>query len=139
MIGYVLRRESDGKFATHETWSVDVLEGLRFAREQDAKNYMRAGCLDSNCLVTVVPVMMSEQWPAELQAIRDAITEAERLERIMETAKSEGSYWHLCRARRAATRAKDRASGLCYDLFKRSILRTPNPPAKVALPAKAQG
>lgn len=125
MLGFVVR--CGDQFKTFDGWTTDVLAAVRFARESDAQGFVDAP--DEY----VVPVLMSPQFPAELQAVRDAITEAGRAHWQYENFRP-GGVWpsrNAYKLRRAAEMAQRHAEKLCFELFRRAILREPTPLPKV--------
>lgn len=144
VIGFIVR---DGKWllkASHDG-TTDPLQAVRFAREEDAHAWMIHYWSDEKPEhrrpYDIVPILMSPQWPCELRMVRDAISEADALQVQADALKRRSCFqthsWKTAdtRARMAMVTAKQ----LAYELFKRAMLRDSPTPAKVALPAKAQG
>lgn len=131
MIGYMVR--VGDTFLTANGVTSDPLLALRFARKEDAEAWANA----LSIVFDVVPILMSPQWPAELREVRDALIEAEALQEKAMRARL--NNWWPRGTHKAANAAMRRAQKLCYEVFKRAMLREPMAPAKVVLPAKAQG
>jgi len=134
MIGYMIDNGAREFYCCDSGWTKDIIRALRFAREEDAKAFNDKFL---SGLGWIIPVMMAPQLPDELLEIRDAFAEAQRAQWH---AENTGGDWFVRRRlRRRASLAMKQAQVLCYELFRRSLLRAPESLAKVALPAKAQG